>query len=626
MKQKLVISIFACLIFQAVFSQNEVFKKIKSDEMPYGGTFDYWEKPQKISKTYYVDNQNANASDDNDGSAEKPFKTINKAAQILKAGERVVIKAGVYRESIHPVNSGTGPAKMISFEAAEGEEVVVKGAIELDPQKWKPGQGWIYDRSGYYKNKSKTEKEKTIVWQYDFDGNNFGGYNPFGMMNIQHDREWLQYQKIKIDAHFRRRGMLFLNGKYLEQVEKPVELATKEEGAFWIEHNGMRIHVRFPEGTTPNDFTVEATNKEQLFVPKEYGIGYIRIKGIKFQYVGNGFPVPQRGMISANRGHHWIIEDCEIDYANSLGIDLGNEMWHTVNQPGNGFHVVRRCKITNCGLAGLQGNHAPGYLIEDNWFENIGWQDGEHGFEAGAIKLHVAKNTLIRRNVFSEIKHAPGIWLDYRSNKNCRITQNVFSDIITARGAIYIEVSHNKCYVDHNIMHNLKSQYWISGDYGAGGSGFYTDGSDSIEFFNNLVFDIENTGYGSYFNAGRIVAGRGGIARYQKVTDNIFHNCKKHSIEFPNEYNFSNANLFSKTGTAYLKLATPEPALLLDLDTWNKLFGWEKDGKLIKLNIELNTETLELTITSDEKILTEQGPFKDINKIEKTNIDPRILK
>jgi hypothetical protein len=58
-------------------------------------------------------------------------------------------------------------------------------------------------------------------------------------------------------------------------------------------------------------------------------LGYIKIKGIHFKHAANGFPVPQRGAVSASRGHHWIIEDCIIEDVNSLGVDLGNEMWHT---------------------------------------------------------------------------------------------------------------------------------------------------------------------------------------------------------------------------------------------------------------------------------------------------------
>ena len=45
---------------------------------------------QQFAKAYYVDNRNPRAADVNPGTQESPFLTINKAAQILQPGERVM--------------------------------------------------------------------------------------------------------------------------------------------------------------------------------------------------------------------------------------------------------------------------------------------------------------------------------------------------------------------------------------------------------------------------------------------------------------------------------------------------------------------------------------------------------
>jgi hypothetical protein len=37
---------------------------------------------------------------------------------VLQPGERVVVAAGVYRERIKPARGGSGPAALISYEAA----------------------------------------------------------------------------------------------------------------------------------------------------------------------------------------------------------------------------------------------------------------------------------------------------------------------------------------------------------------------------------------------------------------------------------------------------------------------------------------------------------------------------
>ena len=78
--------------------------------LPDGKEFPAWEKPLHFSKTYYVDGQAKNAEDSGPGTKERPFKTINHAAQVLKPGERVMIAAGVYREFVQPARGGTDAA------------------------------------------------------------------------------------------------------------------------------------------------------------------------------------------------------------------------------------------------------------------------------------------------------------------------------------------------------------------------------------------------------------------------------------------------------------------------------------------------------------------------------------
>ena len=113
-----------------------------SSKLPDGSEFPAWEKALHFTKTYYVDGQAKNADDTGPGSKERPFKTINHAAQVLQPGERVVIAEGVYREFIHPARGGTGADAMISYEAAPGAKVVVKGSAVV--KDWKPSDGWNF--------------------------------------------------------------------------------------------------------------------------------------------------------------------------------------------------------------------------------------------------------------------------------------------------------------------------------------------------------------------------------------------------------------------------------------------------------------------------------------------------
>jgi len=68
--------------------------------------------------------QTPNASDDNDGSKEYPFRTIAKASSVAKAGDTVIVHEGTYREILSPKNSGTAKSP-ITYKAAEGERVIL---------------------------------------------------------------------------------------------------------------------------------------------------------------------------------------------------------------------------------------------------------------------------------------------------------------------------------------------------------------------------------------------------------------------------------------------------------------------------------------------------------------------
>ena len=76
---------------------------------------------------YHVSQRSPQASDAAPGTAERPWKTISKAAEAMQPGDTAMIHAGVYREHVRPGRSGTASAP-ITYQSAPGEEVVLTGA------------------------------------------------------------------------------------------------------------------------------------------------------------------------------------------------------------------------------------------------------------------------------------------------------------------------------------------------------------------------------------------------------------------------------------------------------------------------------------------------------------------
>ena len=579
--------------------------------LPDGSEFPMWEKPLHFTKTYYVDGQARNADDNGPGTQERPFRTIGRAAQVLQPGERVVIAEGVYRECVRPARGGSGPEAMISYEAAPGAKVVIKGsAIVKD---WRPGEGWNY---GFDPATGKPVK----AWELRLDPALFHGYNPFQLDNVIGNRYWMDYAKDNMSNYFRRRGLVFVDGKPLEPVELSTELAgpsprsmnffsevhwsplfqefSPYAGKVWIESNGMTLHIRLANDDDPANHTIEITTEEQVFAPADRYQAYIRIKGITFEHAGNGFPVPQRGMVSTNRGNHWIIEDNTFEWANSVGLDIGNEDWQASRPPQPvGFDVIRGNTFRYCGIEGLGGTGGPQFtLVEKNLFEWIGWQNAAMMSESGATKMHGARDLLFRNNIIRHIRHANGIWLDI-ANANVRITGNLFADIPgdVNPHAVHIEGSEDLNQIDNNIFSDLTG-------------GILIRDTNNVIIAYNLFLNCKEVGVDtiSGINGPRPIFGHTNDVHNLMVHDNVFYKMGRSAIEFTNARNEADGNVYANPAGGpfalfaagpFLRVKTPEPPEWHNLKSWREEHGWDMNGAMADITAVLDPDKLELTIT-----------------------------
>ena len=596
-------------------------------KMPDGTEFPTWEKPVQFSKSYYVDQKSANADDAGPGTRERPFRTIGKAAEVLQPGERVVIGEGIYREVVRPPRGGTGPDRMIGYEAAEGAKVVIRGS-EVVKEGWRSSGGGGGGRGG----RGRGGQAQPPTWDVDLDGSWFGGYNPFGMMNMPSQR-WQYMNRMSINVHnilvpyTRTRGMMFVDGKPLDQVRVASEFFGRDPtwvgprgqpysaelfgemggglGKYTVDQSGLSLRVRMPNDESPDTHLVEVTTKAQVFVPAR-GLGYIRVKGITFEHAGNNFPFPQNGMVTTNGGHHWIIEGNTFQWANSICLSVGGGGGGGVPVGGGGnttSHIIRGNTMRYCGICGLSGQGTSNLLVEDNLFEWIGWQDAEHMSESAGIKFHNARNLLLRNNVIRHMRHASGIWLDV-GNINCRLTRNVFTDILTAHAGVWIEASHDQDQVDNNIIFGVKEAEKLTPPEveTGGGSGLYVLGTDKLIVAHNLIANCTRTGVHFRTEEIRIIGSRGGLSRENKVYNNLFYNTGESSIEFENEHNEADGNAYAGPRTGYLRILTPGRPELLDIAAARDYHGWEKNGRTAGIEATLDPDKLQLTLSLNGEI------------------------
>jgi len=427
--------------------------------LPNGREFKTWQPALSFAKTYYVDGSAKNASDDNPGTKARPFKTIQRAAEVLQPGERVVVAAGVYREWVRPRRGGTSPDKMISYQAAPGAKVVIRGS-RIIKDRWKPSG----TTKGLWKLALKPEY---------FEHN----YNPFTIPNItpkQFDgMSWAQRWRGK-KPYTLPRGLVFQSGRRLRQVNTRDAL-KKEPGTYWVGPKGPVLYVHLFGGEDPNAATMEITTQQCVFAPERIGLGYIHVKGFTIEHAGNAFPMPQYGALSAWRGHHWLIEECTVRQVNGVGIDIGGQYW-ALPQPKikPGWHIVRGNTVADCGVCGIQGLPCRNNLIEDNLLIGNAFHPVEHYYETGGIKTHGNLHTLIRRNRIFDTLHGCGIWMDF-ANVNSRCTQNIIVGSRTIHGGIFIEASQKPNVIDRNFI------------WGTHGAGIYEHDCRGQVFCHNFI-------------------------------------------------------------------------------------------------------------------------------------------
>ena len=615
-------------------------RKDRSAILPDGTCFEFWEKEPVFDRELFVSCADPAASDDNDGSEASPFRTIGRAAAAAAPGTRVRIHAGTYRECVSPAVGGTDPEHMISYEAFGDGPVVISASEPVT--EFIPSEGWSM---GY---EPVPNQESIRVWEYDLDPDLFRGYNPFCAVNILHDRLFIEYDKTDMTTYLNRRGCVFCDGKALKQVPLYRGMA-QADNTYWVEANGMKVHFRLPGDGDPKDHLIEVTVREQCFAPEKPFLNYIRVRGLTLEHAATGAPVPQRGALSAHRGHHWIIENCEVNWANGVGMDVGHECWHHTHTEGEivGYSVIRGCTIRDAGVCGIAGMFAERMLIENNVIEGTGWQKMELSWEAGAVKLHNSVNGLIRNNVFRNTFRADHLWLDC-GNENNRITGNLFLNGIEQREAIFIECTRDGInLIDNNVIWNVEGRFdparvpkepGSSGWYKlrehdvVNGYGIYGEGTDRLHITHNLIGRCRHSGYYAKPVPFRMHGmERGGTSRDAKILNNIFYDCGEAAIVFPTRDNQAEGNLYVGLTGDYLRVMYPEPEVCLNLPAWREFCGFDREGQYGWFRIRLDEETGEFSFEPDERALP--GPrgqakglaiIRDPKEIKKVPADPGL--
>ncbi|MBQ9747780.1 MAG: right-handed parallel beta-helix repeat-containing protein [Clostridia bacterium] len=386
------------------------------------------------------------------GTAENPFLTISRAARVADEGDTVIVHEGVYREYVSPENGARSELHRITYTAAEGEHVVIKGSEIVS--------GWV--SCGAY-------------WRTVVSNTLFGAYNPY---SEPIDGDWL-VRPLDPPCHT---GMVYLDGEPLMEAHALDTLNASV--MYWyaeVLDEETVLYANFGDHD-PNASLTEINVRRSCFCPEKTGRNYITVRGFEMAQAATPWSPPtadQVGLLGVHWSKGWIIEDNIIHDSRCCGISVGkeistghNQYTKTLAKAGGhyqfeamfaglrmgwsretiGSHIIRNNLIYNCGQNGIVGHMGGAYSdIYGNEIHHVADRQEFFGYELGGIKLHAPIDTQIHHNHIHDC--IMGTWLDWQA-QGTRLYANVYHHNTID---IKIEVTHGPHLVDNNIFGSAQS-------------------------------------------------------------------------------------------------------------------------------------------------------------------------
>jgi alpha-N-arabinofuranosidase len=387
-----------------------------------------------------------NGNDSNPGTQAAPLRTIQRAADLAQPGDIITVHEGVYRERISPPRGGESDVKRITYQAAPGAKVEIKGSEVV--------KGWV--------------KVQDDVWKVTIANSIFGGFNPYS--DLIHG-DWFEPK-----GREHHTGAVYLNGEWLaeapslDEVLKPVG-----ETPLWfgrVDKDKTTIWAQF-KGVDPNEQLVEINVRQTVFYPEKTGVNYLTVRGFIMRHAATPWAPPtaeQIGLIGTHWSKGWTIENNVISHSICSGIALGkygDEFDNTSRDTAEGYvktieralkngwnketighHIVRNNTISHCEQAGIVGSLGAAFsTVGGNVIHDIHVRRLFTGAEMAGIKFHGAIDVEISRNhIFRTTR---GLWLDWMA-QGTRVTGNLFHE--NRSEDLFVEVDHGPFLVDNNIF------------------------------------------------------------------------------------------------------------------------------------------------------------------------------
>lgn len=495
-----------------------------------------------LSRIYVVSPE---GSDQDPGTDSRPFRTISQAARLLKPGEGVLVRAGVYRERVCPERGGE-PDKPVVYFAELGQGVILKGSDVWQPA-WTRVHGQIYAAKpddhmftdDVYWDSPNPLRVALCATPWGRDGRaEYEYYSSADRSNGQNGSSKTDLQKYleQCDKNLAfTLGQVFVNGKLFRQMPNRAEMEATPESWFY-ETASEQVFIHFGSDLEPSRHLVELTTRRRIFAPHQRGLGYIHVIGFVMEHCGNQYPKDfwatpeygQAGALGTRSGHHWKIRNNIVRFANGFGIDIGAE--GKSNERGDGTepapehvgdHIIEDNLVTDNGAGGICGFSPKRLRIAGNVIarNNALRFKGKKRWESAGIKLHTPDNSLIVRNLFLD-NYTNGIWCDQGAGKGMRFTRNVILGNSESEHGVFIEMGvygPDAAFIDNNVIVGNRN-------------GFYCHDGSGVTVSHNLI--AQSRDYGIQV---RQVGPRCNTRNHSFFNNLLVDNASAVSLNFPAE-------------------------------------------------------------------------------------------
>jgi len=348
---------------------------------------------------YYV---SVKGNDENPGTREKPFRHIQKFADIAQPGDLCLVREGIYRETVRPKNSGrTGDP--IRYVAYPGEKVTLSGT-ELITGEWSKYKGSIYQTKldlnceqlfvdgkmmieARWPNMRFEDLWERSSWANSGTGSRYGKMvdpelaktdvdwtGAIATLNVAH--QFFTWTR-KVSKHSKgsdtfeySRDLSSLSGTansighwqndyyYLSGKLGALDIPTE----WFYDTETQTLYLWIPDGKSPANHTVEVKVRDKAFEVKDLD----EIHLIGFNFFASTFQFENT--------FHSLVDDCHLlfpTYARELSDSRGGGGYATTSMSGS-HNIIRNSTLGYTPLSGLAMT-GPNNTLDNNLIHDVCW-------------------------------------------------------------------------------------------------------------------------------------------------------------------------------------------------------------------------------------------------------------